>query len=167
MSLAPGSSFVFGEVSCDLDGSRQDARALPKGTSVLGPVRADGSRVVEADDDRGTISDDVGGEGTGVGVPSKAEESKFEADGFAADGGLWGIMRSLCSHAQSSAVRELLVCCPGCSGEFRVLNMSGGPVGVDGDARLEGDVLFLDSSAVAIGDDAIVGIKAGRDLDGG
>jgi hypothetical protein len=38
-------------------------------------------------------------------MPAEAEEGKFKADGFATDGRLWGIVRSLGRHAQSSAVR--------------------------------------------------------------
>ena len=64
----------------------------------------------------------------------------IKADGLAADGGVGGIVGCLGSHAKPCAVREQLVCCPGCCGDLGILDIGGGPVSVERDARRKGDI---------------------------
>jgi hypothetical protein len=97
-------------------------------------------------------------------VAAEAKIGEFKPDGFTADGRLRGIMRGLCSHAQPCAVRKLLVGRPGGGGKLRVLHVSCGPIRVDRDASLKGDVLLRNTSAVTICDDAVFGAEFRWDL---
>jgi hypothetical protein len=155
--------FLTGNVCLDFDGPGEHAVAGPEGTSEFGSVSADRVRVLDAGNDGRTVGHYVSGDFRGPGVSSQAEMSQVKADGFTADGGLRGIMRRLGRHTQSGSVGEHLKGCSGRCGEYRIFDVGGRSVRIDGDTGLEDHFISRNLGAIPEGEDVVGRVQARRD----